>query len=327
MASRDIIVIGGSTGAVEALKRICSDLPADLPAAVFVALHTGRHQNDLLAGVLGQRSGLRVTTAKDAEPVEPGRIYVAPADRHLLVMEGVIRLGRGPRENMSRPAVDPLFRSAAVSYGPRVIGVVLTGLLNDGSSGLAAVKQCGGLAVVQNPSDAAADEMPLCALRSCEVDYRASVSELGKLLGQLGREPAGPPVPVPADICLEVQIALGRTIDAPGLSDIAQPAPFTCPSCGGVLSELRSKPPLRFRCQVGHAYTAEALAQEQEGSTDEALRIALRIIDNHATLLERMAADARATNRNNSASMHEERAGELRRHSETIRQALLRSPE
>ena len=268
---------------------------------------------------------MRVTTAKEGEPVERGRVYVAPGDHHLPLDDGMIRLGRGPRENMTRPAVDPLFRSAAAGYGPRVIGVVLSGQLNDGSAGLAAVKQCGGLAVVQSPSDAEADEMPRNALQCCDVDYKAPLSELGALLAQLVQQPAGPVVSIPPGIAMEAEFALGRTSDSPRLRQIADPCTISCPECGGVLSEIRDQHPLRFRCQIGHAYTAECLDQEQDSSAHEALGVALRMLESRATLVERMAQDARAKGRDRAAAEYEERAVEYRRNVEAIWQVMLRS--
>ena len=325
MATRDIIVLGGSTGAVEAIRRLCADLPPDLNAAVFTVLHIGGGP-DLLAGMLNEAGPLSATTAEDGAPIERGKIYVAPADHHLVLAGEVIRLGRGPRENLTRPAIDPLFRSAAISHGPRVIGVVLTGLLNDGAAGLAAVKQCGGVTVIQNPADAEAADMPLSALRALDVDYRAPVSDMGALLATLSREPAGPAVAVPPSLELEVEIALGRASDTPTIMTFADPVALSCPSCGGVLSEMRAKPPLRFRCQVGHAFTAEVLDQQKEGSTDEALRVALRIIEERATLADKMAADGRANGRQKSAAMLEARSKEFRHYADVIRKGLIGSP-
>ena len=321
MASRDIIVIGGSLGAIDALRRICAGLPSDLPAAVLVVIHIGQQHWNPVSSL--RHCSLRVVAAEDGAPVERGMMYVAPPAHHLLVIDGAVRLGRGPRENMARPAIDPLFRSAAVRYGPRVIALVLTGMLNDGAAGLAAVKQCGGLTVVQNPADARADSMPLGALRASDVDYRASAAELGGLIAKLVQEPAGPPVPIPPEIGLEVEIALGRALDTPTLRKIGHPVALSCPSCGGVLSEIEAKPPLRFRCQVGHAFTADILEREQLGPVDEALRVALRIIEERATLADRMAEDARANGHLKSAPMFEARSKEIRGYAETIRHAIL----
>lgn len=324
MVTRDIIVIGGSTGAVAALQRLCADLPADLQASVAIVVHVGQHGLDQLAAMLDASGPLPVVTAKDGAAIQRGRIYVAPADRHLLLLDGVARLGSGPRENMTRPAVDPLFRSAAISYGPRVIGVVLTGMLDDGAAGLAAVKQCGGVAMVQNPSDAEAAGMPNAALRACAVDYRTSVADLGRQLALLTREAAGPAGPPPPEIALEVDIAWGDTADSRVVRRIADPSTLSCPSCDGVLSEIKSRPPLRFRCQVGHAFTAESLEHEQGHASDAALRVALRILDQRASLTERMVEDARASGRNQTTALFEERAQEYRAQAETIRQSLLR---
>ena len=303
--NRDIIVIGGSRGAVPALRQLCTELPTDLPATLFIVVHIGRQGRDLLAEILNARSPLPVVTATDGAPIERGTIYVAPADRHLLIWKNRIRLGSGPRENMSRPSVDPTLRSAALQYGPRVIGVVITGMLNDGAAGLACVQQCGGITMVQNPTDAEAADMPWSALESVQVDYTASIADMAEQLAALSREHAGPTRPVPFGTALEVQIALGGVATTQTIAAIADPATFACPSCGGVLSEIKHKPPLRFRCQIGHAYTAVALETQQESATDEALRTALRIIEERATLVERMAEDVRAGARLRECGMNE----------------------
>lgn len=318
-----IIVIGGSMGAFGVLKQVCADLPADLPAAVFIVLHVARDSRDSFAGALDGLSALPVSNAADGERIEGGYIYVAPADHHLLVMGDSMRLGHGPRENMFRPAIDPLFRSAAISHGPRAIGVVLSGYLNDGASGLAAIKQCGGTTVVQNPLDARADDMPLSALESTEVDYRGPAADLGAMLARLAQEAHGPARPVPRELRLEVDIALGRPCDTPTLAQLADPVAMSCPACGGVLSEIRNSRPVRYRCQVGHGFTAHVLDTEQEQPADEALRVALRIIEERLTLLNRMARDDRSNHRLKSAAMYEDRAAEFERSATVIRDALL----
>jgi two-component system chemotaxis response regulator CheB len=233
MSTRDIIAMGGSTGALDALKRIFADLPANLPATVFVVMHIASDGGNMLADILDAAGPMTVKTAAEGDIIENGRAYVAPAGRHLLVDNGTIRLGQGPRENMVRPAVDPLFRSAAVNYGPRVIAVVLSGMLDDGAAGLAAVKRCGGLTVVQDPADAQADEMPLKALDACAVDYRATAGKLAQTLVQLTNEPAPPPLPVPGDIALEVQIAAGPLSTTEMIAQIATPLLFLAPLAAG----------------------------------------------------------------------------------------------
>lgn len=324
MNQRDIIAVGGSWGAVDAVNRLFRDLPGDLPATLLIALHVGAQGRNLLAELFAEGASITASTAKDGDELRPGHAYVAPADRHLLLIDGVIRLGRGPRENMSRPAIDPLLRSVGVCRGPRAIGVILTGMLNDGASGLADLKKCGGLTVVQNPRDALAAEMPWEALQNSEVDYRAPLSDLPALLVALCGQKAGPPAEVAADIASEVEIALGsaRTAILPeGISDITA---LTCPACNGVLSRIKREPPLRYRCQVGHAYTAEALADQQEGSVDEALRVALRIMEERVRLTGAMLGDAKRSGHKAAAVSYQTRLAESQTYADILRQAVER---
>jgi two-component system, chemotaxis family, protein-glutamate methylesterase/glutaminase len=325
MSNRDIIVIGGSSGATAPLKEILGRLPLDLPAAVFVVLHIPAYGIGILSTVASAASRLPVVQAENGMIIENGHVYIAAPDHHLLLFESHMMLGLGPRENMVRPAIDALFRSAAQQYGPRVIGVVLSGLLSDGAAGLTAIKQCGGLALVQDPSDAIADEMPLRALEATTVDLCVPGARIGDVLSDLARDEPGARLPVPPDIRLEVEIAAGERIGSDSLSTIADPAPLTCPGCGGVLSELKAEHPLRFRCQVGHAYTADALAGEQESKVDEALRVALRIIEERAELVHRMAADGRRSGRASVVRMYEARAKEYREYADMIRRVMLHS--
>jgi two-component system chemotaxis response regulator CheB len=197
MTNRDIIVIGGSSGATAPLKAILGALPVDLPAAVFIVLHIPARSLGILTTVAAAAGRLPVHPAVDGMPIMPGNVYLAVPDHHLILHDGHIKLGRGPRENMARPAIDPLFRSAAAAYGPRVIGVVLSGLLNDGASGLEAIKRCGGTVLVQDPQDAIADEMPLSAMQAVTVDLSIPSARLGDVLSDLAREPAGRRYPVP----------------------------------------------------------------------------------------------------------------------------------
>jgi two-component system chemotaxis response regulator CheB len=325
MSNRDVIVIGGSSGATAPLKEILGRLPADLPAAVFVVVHISPHGIGILSTVASASSRLPVVQAESGMTIKHGHVYLAAPDHHLLLVESRMILGRGPRENMVRPAIDPLFRSAALEYGPRVIGVVLSGLLSDGAAGLTAIKRCGGVALVQDPADALADEMPLRALGATAVDLCAPGAKIGDILSDLAREEPGSRLPVPPEIRLEVEIAAGERIGSDSLANIADPVALSCPSCGGVLSRLKMEQPLRFRCQVGHAYTADALAKEQESKVDEALRVALRIIEERAELVQRMAEDGRQSGRAAVAQMYAARAAEYREYADMIRRVVLYS--
>lgn len=325
MHNRDIVVIGGSAGATAPLKQILERLQTDLQAAIFIVLHVPAHSIGILSTVARAAGKLPVLQAEDGMAIEQGKIYLAAPDHHLLLLSGRLVLGRGPRENLARPAIDPLFRSAALHYGPRVIGVILSGFLSDGADGLSAVKRCGGVALVQDPRDAIAEDMPRNALEATTVDLCVSAAELGDVLSGLVRGRADPPVPIPPDIQLEVEIAAGERIDTSRLAQIAKPAALTCPSCGGVLSTLKDDHTLRFRCQVGHAFTADVLAQQQESRVDEALRVALRIIEERAELVERMAADGRRRGHKTLAKNYDLKAQEYRGYADLIRQVVLKA--
>lgn len=323
-ATKDIVAIGGSAGSSVALRRIIGDLPGDLPASVFVSTHIPAHGASLLAEVLAGNAAMPVARAQDGQPIERGHVYVAAPDRHLLLVDGTIRLGEGPRENMARPAIDPFFRSAAMSYGGRAIGIVLSGMLNDGASGLHAIKACGGTTVVQHPLDAEANEMPLSALEATDVDHVATAADLGRLITSIvGTEAGTGPAPGD-DLKLEVEIAAGGRLGSDALRRIATPSALSCPDCHGVLSEVKNGPPLRYRCQIGHAHTAETLAANID-EVDEAIRVAMRVMEERLTLVERMARDARETGRGAVAELYKARAIEYRRYAETLRAAAVTS--
>jgi two-component system chemotaxis response regulator CheB len=317
-----VIAIGGSVGAIGAIQQLCQSLSPEAAAAICLVIHVGPMGRDHLADIFGHRCPIPFATAAEGEALKSGRAYVAPADRHLLILNGVIRLGRGPRENLARPALDPLFRSAGLSFGSRAIGVVLTGMLSDGAAGLSDLKRCGGVTVVQNPTDSEAPDMPLAALRASDVDYRVSLSDMGDLLMRLVGEPAGAGASCPEDIQFEVEIALGRPFGTHEAFQLGDPVPLSCPACGGVLSQIRRSSNLRFRCQVGHGFTAEALESQQEGSIDQALRVALRILEERALLTQKMADEARGRGRLLSAQSFEQRTKESREHVETLREAI-----
>jgi two-component system, chemotaxis family, protein-glutamate methylesterase/glutaminase len=324
MPKKDIVVIGGSAGSHAVLQQIVSDLPADLPASIFVTTHMPAGGVSLLPDILSRVSRMPVVRAVDGQPIEPGCVYVAVPDHHLLVIDGTVRFGNGPRENMTRPAIDPLFRSAALSHGPRTVGVVLSGLLNDGASGLSAIKACGGTAVVQSPLDADADQMPLSALETVDADQVVPTADLGRVLAQIVGENADAEKHCPDSVALEVQIAGGARLGTGALLKIADPTALTCPDCQGVLSEVRGEQPLRFRCQIGHAMTAEVI-KSHAGDVHEALTIALRIMEERVTLVTRMADDARRTSRNSVAQLYDGRAEEYGRYAAVLREAATAS--
>jgi two-component system chemotaxis response regulator CheB len=326
-ANRDLVVIGGSAGAGTPLRTVLTALPEDLPAAVLVVMHFPSGSEGLLPTLSSPASPIRlpVENASDGAELRSGRVYLAPPDRHLLVIDGRLKLGTGPRENLVRPAIDPLFRSAALSHGPRAIGMILSGRLNDGASGLAAIKRCGGVALVQAPSDAEARDMPIAALEATPVDLSAPRDKLAEGLLRFVAEVPAKAGESPNDIRFEVEVAAGGRIDHERLGDIAETVSMSCPDCGGVLSEIKVPGPLRFRCQVGHGFTGKVLLDRQEGLVDEAIRVALRIIEERVALVSRMGRDAGQAGRSSMSEMYEKRAGEYQEHAEILREAILRS--
>jgi two-component system chemotaxis response regulator CheB len=242
--------------------QICAGLPADLPASVFVVEHISPTSKSVLPDLLSKAGPLPAKHPMDGEPIRSGQIVVAPPDFHLLLQDGHVLLRRGPQENRTRPAIDPLFRSAAVAYGPRVIGVVLTGLLDDGTAGLQAIKRCGGTCVVQDPDDAQWPDMPRRALERDGVDHVATPAEMPALLDRLCREPAGPKLPVPPSLEIEGRIA-AQELGPADVPTLGEPSALSCPVCGGVLNEVLEDGTARFRCQTGHAFTSEGLVVAQ----------------------------------------------------------------
>lgn len=248
--NRSIIVVGASAGGVEALKRLATYLPPDLTAAVFVVLHVG--QTSYLPEILDRAGPLRATKAESGEQFERGRIYVASPGFHLLLHDDHMLLRRGPRENLARPAIDPLFRSAACSYGARVIGVLLSGSLSDGTSGLRAIKAVGGVTVIQDPQDAAVPDMVRSAQRHVQIDHCVPIAGMGDLLARLASEPAGETLPVPPGVRLEAAVAAQEHSAMSNEDRLGDLSVFVCPECHGPLWEIEDGDMLRFRCHTGH---------------------------------------------------------------------------
>src|SRR3954468_20829932 len=237
MPTNQIVVIGASAGGLEAMRTLARDLPADFPTPICVVIHSAPQSPGMIGEILDRVGPLRATNARNRERLTPAHIYVAPPDFHLVVEPGILRVTKGPRENRFRPAIDPLFRSAAQVYGPGAIGVVLTGSLDDGTAGLSGVKQLGECAIVQDPRDAMFPGMPESALAHVDVDYVVPLAELPPLLVSLTSRPvpAHTAVAVPEQVKVEVKIAMEHHPNDAGLQEVAEPSPFACPECHGVL--------------------------------------------------------------------------------------------
>ncbi len=285
------IVIGASAGGVPALQAVVAQLPADLPAPVFIVLHIASSGVSLLPEILTQAGPLPAVHPRDGTPIEAGVLYVAPPDHHLLIEHGTMAVKRGPKENRFRPSIDALFRSAAYVCGPRAIGVVLSGALDDGTSGLWSIKRLGGITMVQQPSQAKFPSMPRSALESVEVDYMLPATEIGTVLGRLAQAPvpnSGETSPLRTRMGTEGQIAAEAGAFQKGIMELGTLTPFTCPECHGVLLRLAEGPRARFRCHTGHAYTERALLDAVMTSTGERLWQVIRSFEEAVLLLHHM---------------------------------------
>jgi two-component system, chemotaxis family, protein-glutamate methylesterase/glutaminase len=293
VANRDIIVMGASAGGLPAFNRIIKKLPDNLNAAVFIVWHVSPYSTSLLPDILSRSGKLEAKHPADGESIQKGKIYVAPPDRHLLLEAGRIRLAKGPKENRFRPAVDPLFRSAAYAYGTRVVGVVLTGALDDGTAGLWAIKDRGGIAVVQDPAEAEQPSMPSSALNNVQIDYCLPISEIPPLLVTLTQqtvEQAGPPVSKQLEI--ETKIALGADSAELDVTQLGKISEFTCPDCHGSLTKINNGSLQRFRCHTGHSFSNGTLLAEVTDSVEQALWNTIRAVEERIRLLKNLAQNA-----------------------------------
>jgi two-component system chemotaxis response regulator CheB len=317
MPARDIVVIGGSAGGIPALIELLAAMQPDLDASVFIAIHTSPDGGGMLPEILQRGSKWPVIFARDHERIRRAHIYVAPPDHHLLLRRTVVQLTRGPRENRFRPAVDPLFRTAAQVFNRRVIGIVLSGGLDDGTHGLELVKLHGGVAIAQDPEEALQPSMPLSAIQNVEVDHILPAAAIGVRLAQLIGEQVEE---IPDTDPKEPDVAEGTADNQNQVT--GPPSEYTCPECGGTLWELGGGKVLRYRCHVGHGYTADSLLADQSDSLENALWGALRALEEHAMLRRRMADHAQGIGRGSSAREFEREAKRTELRASTIRRLL-----
>ena len=319
-----MIVLGASAGGVESLSMLVSKLPRSLPAAVLVVLHMSAGAASVLAGILDGSGPLSASFATERQPMRPGSILVAPPGRHLMIEDGHAVLSSGPRENGHRPAIDPLFRSAARSFRQRAAGALLSGTLDDGVLGLAAIKYSGGRAFVQHPDEALHPSMALNAISRVALDGVLTLEELAGALTRFAREP------------IDVRAVAHRS----GTGEVMEPRPderdhmdrlqaegrltgFTCPACGGAIWEIERAGITSLRCHVGHAYGIETFAAEHANAVEHALWSAVRSLQEKEELLERLGEGARMGGREQSARTFFEQAADVRRSVETIRRVAM----
>jgi two-component system, chemotaxis family, protein-glutamate methylesterase/glutaminase len=327
VANRDIIVMGASAGGLSALSRITKQIPENLNATVFIVWHVSPHSTSMLPEILSRAGKLEVKHPADGESIKPGKIYVAPPDHHLLLEASRIRLAKGPKENRFRPAIDPLFRSAAYAYGARVIGVVLTGALDDGTAGLWSIKDRGGIAIVQDPAEAEQPSMPSSALNNVEVDYCLPISEIPPLLVNLTEQAAeedGPPASKQLE--METKIALGADSAELDVTQLGKISEFTCPDCHGSLIQLRNGKLERFRCHTGHSFSNGSLLAELTDSIEQALWNTIRAVEERIRLLKNLAQHASDLKQTELISAVGRELQENERRADLLRQIAMGNP-
>jgi two-component system, chemotaxis family, protein-glutamate methylesterase/glutaminase len=320
-----VVVIGASAGGVEALGGLLESLPQDLKAAICIVTHISAHTPSSLHRILAQKTGLPVSPAQDGETLCPGRIYVAVSDRHLMLEKGTIRLSRGPKESRARPAVDVLFRSAAMCYGPRAIGVILSGMLDDGTAGLWAIKDQGGAALVQDPWQAQCSSMPESAIQHVEVDFTGPVAALAAEIVRLTRQPESAPGTAVASERHQLENLIAGEGNAlkGGVMGLGRVSQYTCPDCHGVLVQIEEGPILRFRCHTGHAFSIKSLLVEVSEAIDNGLWDTIRALEERVLLLRQMSEHSEKEKLADEAHLTSRQADHVEKHIKTLRDLVI----
>ncbi|MCX2453446.1 chemotaxis protein CheB [Pedobacter sp. PLR] len=313
---KNIIVIGTSAGGINAVSKLVAGFDKDFDAAVFVVIHISRNSlTEVILSQIQKHTILKCVTPKDGEKIMNKVIYLAPADHHMMIEKKKILIRKGAYDNHWRPSIDVLFRSAAAAYDSCVTGIILTGLLDDGTSGMSAIKRSGGRCMVQDPEEADFPDMPNSVLKSMEVDYKVSINEMGYILSDLFSRKQCEVGKVPADVKLEAQITMRMSSSVKDLEKLGPFTPFTCPDCGGVLVKVKNDQIARYRCYTGHTYTEKALESEKIKRIEESLWVAIRMMEERKNLLEAMESD--------NSNSRIERAGQMKVHIERLKSMLL----
>ena len=323
MGKRNIIVIGASAGGFDGLRTIVKNLPPDLDASIFIVWHMGTDVRGILPDVLNKLGTVTAANAYDQEPIKPNRIYVAPPDHHLLIEKDQLRVTKGPKENRFRPAIDPLFRSAAYSYGNRVTGIVLSGGLDDGTAGLWRIKNNGGIAIVQDPLDAQVPSMPENAIRGVEIDYCLPVDEIADLIVRLSSEHVIDQVNTKDENTkIEIDIAAGENSFDRNSLDLGILSPYSCPECHGVLTKIIEGKLTRFRCHTGHAYSPDTLIADLTQKIEDNLYSAMRGMDESVFLMNHIGDHYAEVNQPKLAAIYFKKAKEAEQRVKVLRATI-----
>jgi two-component system, chemotaxis family, protein-glutamate methylesterase/glutaminase len=318
---RYIVVVGASAGGMPAISELVSGLQQGLDVAVFIALHTSRSTTvEILLNMLRKQTRLTCDIAQDEAAIESGHVYLAPADRHLMVMKGRMLVTTGPHENRWRPSIDVLFRSAAAAYNSRVIGIVLSGLLDDGTSGMGAIKKSGGLCIVQEPAEAEFGEMPGNVVNKVEVDYRVPVRDIPYILQDLATKPMPKQCIPPPEVVLEAEITAKMRSSMEDVRKIGEVSDYVCPDCGGSLVNVKDDAVERYRCHTGHVYTKKVLLEKQSENIEDSLWVAIRLMEERYNLLKSISGKEEA---GSYVITGVKEADELKEHAQKLKSVLL----
>jgi two-component system, chemotaxis family, protein-glutamate methylesterase/glutaminase len=327
MERKNIIVIGASAGGFDVIKKLIALLPAELDAAIFIVWHMSPDVQGVLPRALNQFSKIPAAHAVDREPVKRGRIYVAPPDHHMLIDNGYIRVTRGPKENRFRPAIDPLFRSAAFNYNQNVIGIILSGALDDGTAGLWTIKRRGGLAIVQLPAEAEVSSMPENAIRAVAVDYILPVQDMPAIIIEHCSEQRKYDTRIHTEdnskLELEINIAMENHGYKYNILDLGELTPYTCPECHGVLTSIKEGDRIRYRCHTGHAFSADTLLAGITEGIEDNLWTAIRNMQESIMLLNHMGDHFAEVNQPRIAALYFKKAKEAEARVKIVRQAVM----
>jgi two-component system chemotaxis response regulator CheB len=324
MEVKFVIVIGSSAGGIKAVNQLIGKLPQNLPVAIFIVIHLSKNsQADILRQQFQRNTTYECQIAADGQPITAGKIYIAPANRHLFIKPNIVRITNGPHENRWRPSIDVLFRSAAAAYDSKVIGIILSGLLTDGTSGMSAIKRSGGTCIVQEPGEAEFDDMPRSVLSNVKVDYQVLVDDMGYVIGEVLSRPEKDLMPIPEDVKIEAEITERMISSIDEMQKIGDHSNYTCPDCGGGLWAIKNETPARYRCHTGHVYTDAALVEKQSEALEESLWVSVRMLEERRNLLLNIAGRENGEYNAQTGAAYQQRAEELAVHIERLKALLV----
>lgn len=321
---KNIIVIGASAGGFRAINQLVANIPNTLPTAIFVVMHLGKQSvPEIILQHLERNTKFTCKVPTHGDPIQKGYLYIAPRDCHMLVTKGTIHITKGPHENRWRPSIDVLFRSAAAAYDSRSIGIVLSGMMDDGTSGMSAIKRSGGVCIVQEPEEAEFPDMPKNVLNNVDVDYRVPVNDIGYILDDLFAKPQGPMHEIPEDIRIEAEITQNMSSNINDMRKIADQSVFICPECGGGLWAVKNDKAHRYRCHTGHTYNEKLLVETQSEALEGSVWVCIRMLEERKLLLSSVASHEQEEGRSAEAEDNLRKVDDIQQHIDRLKALLV----